>query len=159
HAQRDAPLIHAVPVHGRALPARPHDVHRVLPRPRRGSGRGPPPGGGGGERPARARGWRGRGTVGSLAPPGALNVRPMAILGTVPGLWRSPFKARGAERPAAGDMGPQGLAGARGWAVRDEQAGEIRGAKKLPALLRCSARYVEEPGADGIPPVTITLPD
>jgi uncharacterized protein YcbX len=38
-----------------------------------------------------------------------------------------------------------GLAGDRAWAVRDVAAGEIRGAKKLPALLDCRARYLEEP--------------
>jgi len=40
-----------------------------------------------------------------------------------------------------------------------EPAGEIRGAKKLPALLRCTARYVREPEGDTLPAVTITLPD
>jgi uncharacterized protein YcbX len=43
--------------------------------------------------------------------------------------------------------------------VRDERAGEIRGAKKLPALLGCSATYVEEPTADRIPPAEIAFPD
>src|SRR5207249_9399410 len=56
-------------------------------------------------------------------------------------------------------LGTFGIPGDRGWAVRDEAAGEIRGAKKLPALLQLAARYLEEPAADRIPPAEITLPD
>src|SRR5262249_25138433 len=47
----------------------------------------------------------------------------------------------------------------RGWAVRDAGAGEMRGAKKLPKLLLCRARYAEEPTADHVPAAEITLPD
>ncbi len=52
-----------------------------------------------------------------------------------------------------------GIPGDRGWAVRDEAAGEIRNGRKLPELLLCSARYLSEPGEDEIPPVEILLPD
>jgi uncharacterized protein YcbX len=62
------------------------------------------------------------------------------------------------ERLQACTIGPAGLIGDRGWAVRDEQAGEIRGGKNLPKLMLCSARYVEEPGGDAIPDAEITLP-
>src|SRR5439155_20376 len=58
-----------------------------------------------------------------------------------------------------GTLGTFGIPGDRGWAVRDEAAGEIRGAKKLPALLLLGARYLEEPVADRIPPAEITFPD
>jgi uncharacterized protein YcbX len=50
-----------------------------------------------------------------------------------------------------------GIAGDRGWAVRDEASGEIRGAKHIPGLLRCSARYLEPPAAGSFAPVEITL--
>ena len=80
-------------------------------------------------------------------------------VGTVRELWRYPFKSMQGERLKASLLGPSGVLGDRGWAVRDETAGEIRGAKKLPALLRCSARYVREPEADTVPAVSITLPD
>src|SRR5262249_57332031 len=56
-------------------------------------------------------------------------------------------------------VGERGLPGDRGWALRDEVAGEIRGAKKFPQLLRCAARYLEEPQAGRIPAAEITLPD
>ncbi len=81
------------------------------------------------------------------------------LLGTVRELWRYPFKSMQGERVAAATVGPTGLLGDRGWAVRDETAGEIRGAKKLPGLLACTATYVREPAGDAIPPVIITLPD
>jgi hypothetical protein len=57
-------------------------------------------------------------------------------------------------------VGAAGLYGDRGWALRDEEAGEIRGAKISPRLMLCEARYREEPSADSPPPhVDIKLPD
>ena len=52
-----------------------------------------------------------------------------------------------------------GIPADRGWAVRDEEAGEIRGAKKLPALLGCEARYRTEPIGDDVPHADVVLPD
>lgn len=52
-----------------------------------------------------------------------------------------------------------GIAGDRGWAVRDETVGEIRSAKRLAGLMLCAAHYVSEPTATQIPPVEITLSD
>jgi uncharacterized protein YcbX len=52
-----------------------------------------------------------------------------------------------------------GIPGDRGWALRDESVGEIRGARKMPSLLHCQARYVEEPDGASTPAVEITLPD
>ena len=83
----------------------------------------------------------------------------MTAVGRVAELWRYPVKSMGGESIAGADLGPLGVPGDRGWALRDEAAGEIRGAKKLPALMRCRARYDAEPAADIIPPVTMTLPD
>jgi len=82
------------------------------------------------------------------------------VVGTVAEVWRYPFKSMRGERLERAAVGADGLAGDRGWAVRDEAAAEIRGAKKLPALLACRARYVSEPAGGGsVPPVVITLPD
>jgi hypothetical protein len=83
----------------------------------------------------------------------------MTLVGTVRELWRYPVKSMAGESLPACSVGPAGIAGDRGWAVRDEQAGEIRGAKKLPALLRCAARYRVEPSHDTVPAVDIVLPD
>jgi hypothetical protein len=74
-------------------------------------------------------------------------------------LWRYPVKSMGGERLQRADIGARGVAGDRGWALRDEKAGEIRGAKKLPALLRCAARYLEEPRGGDVPHAEMTLPD
>jgi uncharacterized protein YcbX len=84
----------------------------------------------------------------------------MTQIGTVRELWRYPVKSMVGEPLATATIGPRGIPGDRGWAVRDERAGEIRGAKKLPALMRCRARYLAEPAIGATPPVAeITLPD
>jgi uncharacterized protein YcbX len=80
-------------------------------------------------------------------------------LGTVVGIWRYPVKSMAGERLERCTVGAHGIPGDRGWALRDEAAREIRGAKKLPQLLLCKARYLEEPAEGRIPPAEITLPD
>lgn len=75
-------------------------------------------------------------------------------------VWRYPAKSMAGEVLQAADVGVRGIAGDRGWAVRDEVRGGIRGAKQLGGLLHLSARYRTEPGADEPPPaIVITLPD
>ncbi len=83
----------------------------------------------------------------------------MAVVGRVVGIWRHPVKSMRGESLASAELHPDGLAGDRGWAVRDDVVGEIRGAKKLPDLLRCSARYLEEPSAGRVAVAEIELPD
>jgi len=56
------------------------------------------------------------------------------------------------------DVGADGLRGDRAFALRDEKAGEIRGAKRWPQLMMCSARYDREPPESGAH-ASITLPD
>lgn len=81
------------------------------------------------------------------------------FVGRVREVWRYPLKSMAGERLEAASVGARGLYGDRGWALRDEQAGEIRGAKRSPALMLCAARYREEPAADGAPPhADIKLP-
>ena len=53
----------------------------------------------------------------------------------------------------------RGLTGDRAWAVRDLAAGEVRGAKKIPALLDCRARYLEEPHREDSAAIEIRLGD
>jgi uncharacterized protein YcbX len=83
----------------------------------------------------------------------------MTAIGRVGEVWRYPVKSMGGELLRSAPFGPLGMLGDRGWALRDEAAGEIRGAKKLPALMRCQARYDAEPNGEHIPPATITLGD
>jgi uncharacterized protein YcbX len=80
-------------------------------------------------------------------------------VGRVREVWRYPVKSMAGERLEACAVGARGLYGDRGWALRDDAAGEIRGAKTLPALMLCSARYREEPSENNVPHVDITLPD
>jgi uncharacterized protein YcbX len=82
------------------------------------------------------------------------------IVGRVREVWRYPVKSMAGERLEASGVGGLGLYGDRGWALRDEEAGEIRGAKISPALMLCAARYRARPEAGGAPPdADITLPD
>ena len=81
-------------------------------------------------------------------------------VGTVRELWRHPVKSmRGEPIDRADVQHRYGIPGDRAWAVRDEQSGEIQGAKKIGALLALAARYLEEPVGDGAPAVEIELPD
>ena len=81
-------------------------------------------------------------------------------MATVAELWRYPAKSMMGERLEEAAVGGNGVAGDRGWAVRDEVRGGIRGAKKIGSLMRLAARYVEEPtGALPPPPIAIRLPD
>jgi uncharacterized protein YcbX len=81
----------------------------------------------------------------------------MQVIGTVKEIWRYPVKSMAGERLNRASVGALGILGDRGWAIRDEKAGEIRNARKLPALLHCTAVYVREPSEGNVPPVQITM--
>ena len=81
------------------------------------------------------------------------------IAGRIRELWRFPVKSMAGERMESCTVGAGGIPGDRGWALRDEAAGEIRGAKKWPVLMQCAARYRGEPADGQVPQVDITLPD
>lgn len=78
-------------------------------------------------------------------------------------LWRYPVKSMGGERIESTVIGARGIHGDRLWAVRDEARGALTTAKRFPALLLCSARFVHEPvvdvGPGSVPEVEITFPD
>jgi uncharacterized protein YcbX len=80
-------------------------------------------------------------------------------LGRITTIYRYAVKSMAGETLDSATIDTLGLPGDRGWAVRDEVRGGIRGAKKIPALMKCSARYVAEPQGTSIPPAEITLPD
>lgn len=81
------------------------------------------------------------------------------IVGRIGELWRYPVKSMKGERIDTAKLGANGIPGDRGWAVRDEVRGGIRGAKKIAELMRCGARYLEEPESGRVPAPEITLPD
>lgn len=80
-------------------------------------------------------------------------------VGRIRELWRHPVKSMMGERIERADLGTNGIPGDRAWAVRDEERGGIRGAKKIAGLMRCGARYLEEPAFGKVPPPEIRLPD
>ena len=79
--------------------------------------------------------------------------------GTVSALFRYPVKSMGGESLTALEFGLRGVPGDRAWAVRDEERGGIRGGKRFPELMQCSARYTDTPPVEGSIPAQITLPD
>jgi uncharacterized protein YcbX len=80
-------------------------------------------------------------------------------VGSIREIWRHPVKSMLGERVPAATLGANGIPGDRAWAVRDEERGGIRGAKKIPALMRLRARYLEDPAFGRVPAPEITLPD
>jgi uncharacterized protein YcbX len=81
-------------------------------------------------------------------------------IGTVAQLWRYPVKSMGGERLETATLSWRGIPGDRGWAVYDESRHGITGAKRLPPLRACVARYPAEPVSGAAsPPAEIRLPD
>jgi uncharacterized protein YcbX len=83
----------------------------------------------------------------------------MVELGRIKTIHRYAVKSMQGETLDAVTVGAAGIPGDRGWAVRDEVRGGIRGAKKIPALMQCAARYVTEPRDGVVTPAEITTPD
>ena len=81
------------------------------------------------------------------------------IVGHVKEIWRYPVKSMAGGQLKDCRVTERGIPGDRGWALRDEEAKEIRGAKNFPVLMQCSARYLEEPNGGAVPQAEITLPD
>ena len=82
------------------------------------------------------------------------------LVGRIAEIWRYPVKSMEGERIPSATLGTNGVLGDRAWAVRNEERGAIQGAKKIPRLMSCKARYASEPPADGPAPAPeITLPD
>jgi uncharacterized protein YcbX len=76
-------------------------------------------------------------------------------------LWRYPVKSMRGELLTTAEVTQGGITFDRGWAVRDEEASTIRGAKFLGELMQCSARYLsEQADADcSVPHAAITFPN
>lgn len=82
---------------------------------------------------------------------------------TVRELWRYPVKSTGGQRLDEVVIGRRGVHADRLWAVWDVEHDITASARRMPALLTCTARYIDEPGPDAgpgrVPPVTIAFPD
>ncbi|MEH3131399.1 MAG: MOSC N-terminal beta barrel domain-containing protein [Mycolicibacterium neoaurum] len=78
-------------------------------------------------------------------------------------LWRFPVKSMGGCRVDRVAVDARGVHGDRLWAVRDVDKGVTASARRIPALLGCTARYLAEPdehaGPGRVPAVVITFPD
>ncbi len=81
-------------------------------------------------------------------------------VGTVSQLWRYPVKSMAGEHLESAQIDRNGVAGDRGWAVREVEADVTRNAREMPGLLQFAAAYAESPSFEHrSPAVTITTPD
>jgi uncharacterized protein YcbX len=74
-------------------------------------------------------------------------------------LWRYPVKSLGGERVTAADVGPEGLAGDRRWALFDLDTGFGLTARRVPDLLFASARLTGDGVEVVLPDGTVTADD
>lgn len=81
------------------------------------------------------------------------------IIGKIQQIWRYPVKSMSGHTLENIDVGVLGLPGDRGWALRDEKMKEVTNGKRIPILMRCAARYREEPEIGTVPHVDITCQD
>jgi MOSC domain-containing protein len=81
------------------------------------------------------------------------------LVGHIKEVWRYPVKSMVGEILDQAYIASYGLQGDRGWAVRDEDAGELTVVRKTPKLLHCKARYTQEPNGEEIPTAIIEFPD
>lgn len=81
-------------------------------------------------------------------------------VGKVSQIWRYPVKSMGGELIDSSYVDQNGLAGDRGWAVREVEADETRSARQIPKLLQFAAAYADAPTPQRrSPTVAITTPD
>lgn len=80
------------------------------------------------------------------------------VIGALREIHRHPVKSMGGETVRETAIEKRfGVVGDRAWAIRDLVVGEIRGAKKIPALLTLAARYLEPPRSEASALIEIDL--
>ena len=78
----------------------------------------------------------------------------------VAALYRYAVKSMDGTSLPRADVGPGGIPGDRGWALRETATGRTASAKRFAPLMLCRARYLDEPEAGKtLPPAEIELPD
>jgi uncharacterized protein YcbX len=80
-------------------------------------------------------------------------------IGTVKQIWRFAVKSMAGEQLSSCIVGMRGIPGDRGWAVRDETAGKLATGSRHPLLMRCAARYREQPTNGSVHHVDLQFPD
>ncbi|HEY6233185.1 MAG TPA: MOSC N-terminal beta barrel domain-containing protein [Pyrinomonadaceae bacterium] len=80
------------------------------------------------------------------------------LIGTVEQIWRYPVKSMAGQRLSDCTVGPLGIPGDRGWAIRDELKSEVKTGTRIPVLMQCASEYREEPSEENIPDVNIIFP-
>jgi len=73
-------------------------------------------------------------------------------IGTIKQIWRFAVKSMAGEQLDMCTVGMRGIPGDRGWAVRDESAGQLATGSRFPLLMQCSARYREAPHVEMLLP-------
>lgn len=81
------------------------------------------------------------------------------VLAHVAEIWRFPIKSMQGERLERCRIDEGGVIGDRAFALRADSMRLIGTAKYFADLLRCQARYLDEPDGTAPAPVEITLPD
>ena len=78
----------------------------------------------------------------------------------VAALYRYAVKSMDGTELSRVEVGPAGIPGDRGWALRETATGRPASAKRFPSLMLCKSRYLDEPTA-GLPPppAEVVLPD
>src|SRR6185503_5100015 len=79
-------------------------------------------------------------------------------IGTVKQIWRFAVKSMAGEQLSSCVVGPRGIPGDRGWAVRDETAGKRATGSRVPILMQCAAGYREPPANGSVHHVDMRLP-
>ena len=75
-------------------------------------------------------------------------------------LYRYAVKSMDGNELPSVSVGPSGIPGDRGWALRETATGRAASAKRFPVLMLCKSRYTDEPIAGKTPPpAEVVLPD